>query len=530
MGVRVEACEGQLALAMCGQLSAPRAAARDLDNHGSALARAWAILLRAAIGGLSEPTSGPEPRYRVEALRGHGPEVDRVLARACSFHERRAFAAFDVHGLERWRSCRPRGADRRVAAEDMLSDMRLAVLVDRPFDQDQRRRAVRAGQTLEAPELVVESVALGGLADLAAGDTHEARASCRRASRISRTEGLLELEYLANLVLARMRRHTGRAHAATAILHALTRVCSAPWRGWLAWELAFVSCDALAGRALAGAGDGPAAELARAVRKTLDGDRDAAARMLNESAPMVAREARALVACRHGPQGIGVDEQSARFLRGDTHEVPMELSGLATQRASAGSLVWVKWDPEQGARRYLATASDLDAGIAGGLELSAREERSAVSLATLLFAGPDGCRAPDLYRATFGGTYDPAAHDGLLRTTLYRARAALGARGSLERKKGVVVLHPTEPLAIPDPRCAADVETRVLSLLAARGSASAAEIAHALHISVRKVQKSLRRLLDEGACEQLREGRQIRYVLEDTTFSEPTVQRLQPGG
>jgi hypothetical protein len=71
----------------------------------------------------------------------------------------------------------------------------------------------------------------------------------RRASRMARTEALPESEYLANIVLARMRRLAGFPYLAAHILTAVRRYASAPWHPWIAWELLLAGGLAGAGAA-----------------------------------------------------------------------------------------------------------------------------------------------------------------------------------------------------------------------------------------------------------------------------------------
>ena len=42
---------------------------------------------------------------------------------------------------------------------------------------------------------------------------------------------------------------------------------------------------------------------------------------------------------------------------------------------------------------------------------------------------------------------------------------------------------------------------------------------------MRSTQNALEELLDDGACERQKVGRKVQYVLEDTTYSEPTPHR-----
>ncbi|MEO7669052.1 MAG: hypothetical protein ABIW57_06920, partial [Polyangia bacterium] len=96
------------------------------------------------------------------------------------------------------------------------------------FDEASRQRA--------APQ-VIESTVLRALLALSAGLTDDAVDMARRASRMAQSESLPQLEYLANVTLARVRRYSGRPHLALHILAALSRVAPSAWQGWIGWEM-----------------------------------------------------------------------------------------------------------------------------------------------------------------------------------------------------------------------------------------------------------------------------------------------------
>ncbi|MEM9074971.1 MAG: hypothetical protein AAGE52_41125, partial [Myxococcota bacterium] len=131
-------------------------------------------------------------------------------------------------------------AEEAIAGEDPLA---------RVVDALRRRwNALLARSRVTAPEVDLKSArqldpSLGvewqtqdALAALAAGDLERATQVARRASRIAASEGVLQGEYLANLVLARVRRATGMAHYAIRILDALARVVPAIWKPWVELE------------------------------------------------------------------------------------------------------------------------------------------------------------------------------------------------------------------------------------------------------------------------------------------------------
>ena len=86
------------------------------------------------------------------------------------------------------------------------------------------------------PRLVVEVTALRALVLASLAKTGDALTFARRASLMARTEAEPDAELLANIVLARMRRHVGKPHLAVRILDALARLVPDAPRAWLEWE------------------------------------------------------------------------------------------------------------------------------------------------------------------------------------------------------------------------------------------------------------------------------------------------------
>ena len=78
---------------------------------------------------------------------------------------------------------------------------------------------------------------------------------------------------------------------------------------------------------------------------------------------------------------------------------------------------------------------------------------------------------------------------------------------------------------MPDPRCTRHVHDRLLRVLARQGRATASGAAQEVGLSLRAVQGALKALIEEGVCVSEKDGRQVVYFVEDTTFSD-TTQRL----
>jgi hypothetical protein len=340
---------------------------------------------------------------------------------------------------------------------------------------------------------------------------------------MARTEALPMEEYLAHLVLARVRRHAGRPHLTTRIAAALARAAPPSWHGWLALELALAGSLELAAAALATASSGPAVDGARAVLALFDaagrGDRAAfdAARWADLEALAAALDPTAPIP--GGPLGA--------ILSGESDALPGWLAGPATipRAGEPHALMRVVSRPGHPPRRALAAGIALaPRGVHEvGREAGAKQHRREAALAVLALAGPEGMDKEALFRAVWGFAFVPHLHQGVLDVLLHRARSALGDAAELVRREGRVVMEVRAPIAIVDPRAERPLDDRVLSLVSARGHAARArELAGDLDVPLRTIQAALQRLVDEGECLRDGEGQRVEYRVEDTTFREPT--------
>ncbi|MDQ3035723.1 MAG: hypothetical protein M3Y87_25175, partial [Myxococcota bacterium] len=147
--------------------------------------------------------------------------------------------------------------------------------------------------------------------------------------------------------------------------------------------------------------------------------------------------------------------------------------------------------------------------------------RSETALAALALAGGT-MRDTSLFSTVYGFEYEPALHATVFGVLLHRIRERLGEVGTLVRENEHVVLRASEPMTIADPRCTRLTDDSVLHVFARQGALSARDAAQQLALPLRTVQAVLQQLADEGAVRAVRQGRNIAYVVEDTTFSEPT--------
>lgn len=369
-------------------------------------------------------------------------------------------------------------------------------------------------------------------------DAPRATMLARRASRMARVEGLLAAEYLANIVLARARRHSGQPFLSLRIGSALEKVVPTPWRSWLAWELLFAGGPAQLGDVM-DAIEGPAQQVQTALDAALVGDRNT-----YETIRQGLKE-RGLPAPMHADFAALdalVDPEvktppHAGFFAGETCDYPITLTGWPSS-LGAGVGVCVVVPEGAPARRVLPTKLGLgDATFIADGERKSRVHAFVAALAlSVSGAGEEdvlpaaSMQESALFERVWGFEYVPDKHETLLKTVVKRARTDLAGCGEIERGGGEIRLHVSRRFAIADPRCRPSLNDQLLSALAAaEGRFSAKEAAERLGVSVRYVQGALKNLVEDGACERIKDGRNVKYALEDTTFDQPTLSRLKPG-
>ena len=342
----------------------------------------------------------------------------------------------------------------------------------------------RAGGELD-PSLLVELHALRALHALNAGRVDDALAIARRASRMAASESILQGEYLANLVLARVRRHAGMAHYAIRVLGALDSVVPRMWKRWIEVELAL-------------AGARPLEDVPRGFDQ-------------------IGTEAATLLAL--GDIDAGEIAPASTWLRGESHEVPFGLRSPSDDPLCLALVV----ARGRSARRVLGSGVPTDCMR---IEASPKARRLHESMCIVLLR--PGIPEAQLFEAVYGYPPEDLGHDGVLRGLLHRIRKALEGLGTLERDEGRLTIVAETCFAVPDPRCETSLDDRILTFLAARdGRATAKDVAQAMQIPLRTVQRKLGRLVEDGACSAEKDRKRTEYVVEDTTFSEPTLHRLR---
>ncbi|MCA9642520.1 MAG: hypothetical protein KC492_17595, partial [Myxococcales bacterium] len=212
--------------------------------------------------------------------------------------------------------------------------------------------------------------------------------------------------------------------------------------------------------------------------------------------------------------------------------VPEELHGVAFRSdllETGGSVARVRAKPGKVGIRLLAHAPEF----AGLPQLDTHGQRRVETLLSVLaLAGPDGLREAECFERTYGFSYVAELHAGTFEVLLHRTRTSLGKLGQIEREDRALEgeadgrrlrLALEGDLLVVDPRVSLRTADRVLRLLAARGSASARDVARDLAISLRAAQGALSELSERQLCDRQKVGRNVAYVVEDTVFSEPSL-------
>lgn len=510
-----------------------------MHRVGGAPADAWGAALR-AVAWLASPEHGVLPT--LDAVEAHDSgDVDTAEAAGicCAVAERAALLAFSPLNLRAWLELHERLQPSPSSQSGLwLSIGRgwLAIMdgaVDSVDEAAGEVRRIAASQRL--PVLSIEATALRAMAAAASGDEQSATKLARRASRMARTESLPQQEYLVNLILARVRRTGGQPYLASRILNALVAYASAPWRGWVTWEL--ILAQGATRTELAPMLPGPArtatAGLHALALAAQDGDQpaydaaSAAARNGTAGFAALRGELERLLAIVDPRTDLSGLPAEWTWCRGEGGLPPLGLHGVCGLDSRVGGLhretAYVLTVPEREGRRLLAISRGLMGPSTVVLDTEKRPQiRTDSAIAVLLLAGSAGLSEDDLFLRLYGFPFDAALHRAVRNTLYTRVRARLGDVGCLDRADGQARLVPLAAFAAPDPRASPPAEHTLLSVLAKAKHMSARDAAAALGMPLRTVQLALAELAEDGACQVVAQGRGHVYVLEDTTFSEPS--------
>lgn len=502
--------------------------------------QAWADAVEAARAFYGRGT--PVPPVSPAAFVSASAEARRAAARACAYRERLAVLRFDATGLTELAEVHEQLSQDQSAAKVSLASQAARmwgrVLRGEVADAEDEGRALHAAALRDqAAETVIEATIMRALAALGRGDQESAVAHARRGARMAHAEGLVAYEWWAGLVLARVRRVSGKPHLALQIAESLARVVPPSWSGWLTWELVLGGAD-LADWPVKGTPD-PADKAGQAAQALLDllaaareGSRErfgeAAARLEQtgvEWGPL--REEAATVVGALDPSAPPT-RSLERWRRGEEPQVPFGLQGLCTSSEVDDApskldraLAYMVVEPGQPGRRMLRAALPM---VPGGVEaeraFAARRSghRTDVGLAVLASAGPDGLSIDLFFRQVWGFAFVRRVHQGPLDLAVHRMRKLVEPLARVERGDNWIGLRVDRPMVLPDPRCHRSTAEHVLRLLGKHGVLRARQAAEALQVPLRTLQAALAQLVSDGACQVVGGGREVRYQVLDTTF------------
>lgn len=496
--------------------------------------RAWALVLRATLQALDPAAARAVEPGELQSFAGACATVRAVVELAASRLERAALLTLDperlaalvaVHELLAMET-----TSLSLANGHLWSRLLNGASVD-PAEPESIGRAAFMGKDGGA---VVEAAVLRALATPGAA---EALRLVRRASHMAASEGRPDVEALALLALARLRRRAGKAHLSLHVLVTIAQQVAPAWRPWVAYELVLAGGGDRARALLNDGTDAPANGWSHLAHTTAAlvaaagaGARDAfdeAARSLAQRTTAtwgdVDEEVRALPPLldeRRFPSAVVLG-----WRQGTYHAVPwgFEAYGAGTSDADE-TVAYVIARPGGSAARVLRAGLPLapDAlllphetndGSGGG--------RTESALAALALGGAAGLPRERFFREVYGFAYDRERHEGVLKILLHRMRARLDQHGTVARTAddAFLYLDLRRPLAIPDGRCDPPPEARVLRTLAALGQADTQALADALAMPLRTVQRRLKQLVDDGACRSARDAGAVIYRVLDTSFT-----------
>jgi DNA-binding transcriptional ArsR family regulator len=218
-------------------------------------------------------------------------------------------------------------------------------------------------------------------------------------------------------------------------------------------------------------------------------------------------------------------EPLAAWCVGASVELPFGLLGIALHpRHEADDVLgYVVTRPGRPPRRIFGAG----VGFAEGLTQSSRPGRTETAVSVVALAGRAGLDKADFFQRVYGFPYRKELHQGPLEVLVHRVRKTVGDSLELERGEDRIAVAVRAPLSVPDPRCIKPLDERLLRALAEHGGGSAKDVAKALGVSIRTVQGVIKHLTEDGSCIADRQGRNVIYRIEDTTFSEPTRQHTR---
>ncbi len=470
---------------------------------------AWAAAGQ-ALWWIAQPDRCPRPEVPAVASDG-AAEAHALLARA-------AFVALDTELLNTSiEALRGLGTTRADAWQTLLSGMR-AALLGQPGAIDAGESIAKVATEQQWPSLLVDATLTRALGHMARDEISEATALARRAARMAQTEHLWVSNYLASLLLARLRRLGGRPHLAGLIASACVELAPPIFGGWLRWELLFagVRTDAFEPRFAA---DRASVLANQYFDEGLSGTELDRLRTTIASSQSHRRDFESAFVTTQAQ--VPQSERLRAWVCGDVSAPPAELLGLTPpawmRQADAAPLV-------------IAAPGRIPVRALGfvvpptypRLQVGTRPARPE-ALAAALTLAPEGITRDVLFERVYGFAYRKSVHEASFKVVRHQVKKLLEGYAEITREGDRLRLRVLQPYAIIDPRCQQPFHDVVLRYLAGAGAASAKDLASRLDVPLRTVQMALREMTEEGICVAAKEGRRVFYTVEDTTFCALTV-------
>lgn len=473
----------------------------------------WALCVRLRRAMFLKHWTTFPSQVELEAVLADSARHRRSLAWAAALGARAAILRLDPHALAGWVTLHERLGDDawarlgRAWLEAFRGNLGSLSALAKSLE--------KAGREIGDGLVVVESATIGAFAALEAGEPEDALARARRASRMAASEGLGPFTVLAHVVLARARRKTGHAYLGAHVATTLGSLLAHDMRSWVEWETVLG-----AGSTAPPAITSPARDLAAGVAAMEARDRamfEAAwSSVCEHPAHFVAEDARALQEVSDWRATPAAEQP---WIDGHAALTARRVHGVCG--ASETDAVVLGWPAARG-RRVLAIGAKLAAHETDATLVATERDqaRTDSAIAALLLVGPEGIERASLFASLYGFPY-VHRHDGVLRVLLHRVRKRVEPWGALSADGSRVALETRSRVLFPDPRCHRG-DQAMLVLAVSRGSLEARDVSLGLGIPLRRAQESLQRLAEAGLMRAQKSGRVVHYILEDTTFTEPT--------
>ncbi|MEM6532446.1 MAG: hypothetical protein AAF654_07470 [Myxococcota bacterium] len=331
----------------------------------------------------------------------------------------------------------------------------------------------------------------------------------RRLFRRCSSEGFLDREALASLLLARARRDAGQSLTSQHILSEIRRLAPRFMQRALELELSLLGVDTAAS---------PLSKTRAAVASRNRHDAtEHARRCLSEvKGTLWFEDVRVWTALLRLDDSEPEHDDVSHWRRCEDADPPRGILDPLAPRQPG----WIVCNTNGHNERELASGwfGDVEE-----LALGAQASQSQRALTLLALAPEDGVPV-----RRFGQALGVSSTErgGAMRVLLHRLRAALRGVARIEEQDDRLVLLSEARWCFRENFRGPGLADRVLAaVVQATRPISSKRIARDIGASVRSVQNELQPLAEDGLCRRLKVGREVLYMVEDTTFKAPTRER-----